>query len=153
VYSNYIIARANFDTTSGNLVHSSSGASVTANYIVLDSEGSAGTASLCADTGTTWTSNWGAIRDNSANAIECSGGATIGFSGVVGSTGYVASSAQIVIGATALPGQGGVSGASWSSGSSAPSGSCTNGSLYSNIAGSSGSTLYACVSGAWTNVK
>ncbi len=45
------------------------------------------------------------------------------------------------------------SGPTWSSGSAAPSGSCTTGSLYSNTAGASGSTLYACVGGAWTDVK
>lgn len=44
-------------------------------------------------------------------------------------------------------------GISFSSGSGAPSGACQSGSLYVNSAGASGSTLYACVSSAWTNVK
>jgi hypothetical protein len=43
--------------------------------------------------------------------------------------------------------------ASWTVGTAAPTGSCTTGSLYSNTGGSSGSTLYACVSGSWADVK
>jgi hypothetical protein len=42
---------------------------------------------------------------------------------------------------------------SWTHGPAAPGGSCTNGSLYSNTAGSRGSTLYVCVSGKWVDVK
>ncbi len=48
---------------------------------------------------------------------------------------------------------GGSHGATWSSGPSAPSGRCVNGSLYSNTSGSAGTTLYACVSGSWVDVK
>jgi hypothetical protein len=47
----------------------------------------------------------------------------------------------------------GTSGPSWTTGSGAPSGSCTSGSLYSNSNGSSGSTLYVCVSSAWVDAK
>lgn len=47
----------------------------------------------------------------------------------------------------------GTSGPTWCSGSAAPTGSCTSGSLYSNTGGSSGSTLYTCVSSAWLDVK
>jgi hypothetical protein len=42
---------------------------------------------------------------------------------------------------------------SWTHGADAPSGPCSNGSLYSNTAGSTGSTLYVCVSGKWADVK
>ncbi len=44
---------------------------------------------------------------------------------------------------------GGDSGPSWTSGSGAPSGACITGSLYSNTSGGSGTTLYACQTGAW----
>jgi hypothetical protein len=44
-------------------------------------------------------------------------------------------------------------GAFWISGSGAPRGPCTTGSLYSNTAGSPGSTLYDCVAGAWRDVN
>jgi hypothetical protein len=42
---------------------------------------------------------------------------------------------------------------SWTHGAAAPGGGCASGSLYSNTAGSSGSTLYVCVSGHWVDVK
>lgn len=42
---------------------------------------------------------------------------------------------------------------SWTHGHGAPTGSCASGSLYSNTAGSAGSTLYACVSSKWIDVK
>lgn len=48
---------------------------------------------------------------------------------------------------------GGAHGSAWSSGPRAPTGKCTNGSLYSNTAGSRGSTLYVCISGKWFDVK
>lgn len=48
---------------------------------------------------------------------------------------------------------GGSHGPTWSSGPKAPTGSCSNGSLYSNTAGSAGSTLYVCISGSWSDVK
>jgi hypothetical protein len=48
---------------------------------------------------------------------------------------------------------GGTSGPTWASGSGSPHGPCTNGSLYSNTVGSSGSTLYVCISKSWVNVK
>lgn len=38
-------------------------------------------------------------------------------------------------------------------GQGAPSGSCTNGSIYANSTGSTGSTLYVCVSGSWVDDK
>jgi Pectate lyase superfamily protein len=41
----------------------------------------------------------------------------------------------------------------WTHGPGAPTGACGNGSLYSNTAGSRGSTLYVCVSGTWVDVK
>lgn len=41
----------------------------------------------------------------------------------------------------------------WSVGSGAPSGSCQTGSLYTNTSGIAGTTLYACVGGAWADVK
>jgi hypothetical protein len=41
----------------------------------------------------------------------------------------------------------------WTHGSSAPNGRCMNGSLYSNTAGSRGSTLYVCVDGSWADIK
>jgi hypothetical protein len=42
----------------------------------------------------------------------------------------------------------------WGSGNATPGSSCTtNGSLYSNTAGSSGSTLYVCLSNLWANIK
>jgi len=43
--------------------------------------------------------------------------------------------------------------ATWRSGTGTPSGSCTSGSLYSNTSGTSGSTLYVCVSSAWVDLK
>lgn len=46
-----------------------------------------------------------------------------------------------------------LNGVNISSGNGAPSGACQSGSLYVNSTGASGSTLYACVSSAWTNVK
>jgi hypothetical protein len=39
------------------------------------------------------------------------------------------------------------------SGQGAPSGGCYSGNLYVNLAGRSGNTLFACVSGLWVNVK
>lgn len=39
------------------------------------------------------------------------------------------------------------------SGNGLPSGGCQTGSLYLNVQGRSGSTLYVCVTGAWTDVK
>jgi hypothetical protein len=45
---------------------------------------------------------------------------------------------------------------SWLSGAVSVSGSCSavaNGTLYSNSSGASGSTLYVCVSGTWSNIK
>jgi hypothetical protein len=48
---------------------------------------------------------------------------------------------------------GGPHGSTWSSGPRAPTGRCANGSLYSNTAGSRGSTLYVCVSEKWVDVK
>ena len=42
---------------------------------------------------------------------------------------------------------------SWTQGPAAPSGACTNGSLYSNTTGTSGSTFYVCVSGGWVDVR
>jgi Pectate lyase superfamily protein len=42
---------------------------------------------------------------------------------------------------------------SWTHGAAVPSGACSNGSLYSNTAGSRGSTLYVCVSGKWVDVE
>lgn len=39
------------------------------------------------------------------------------------------------------------------SGSGAPSGACQSGSIYLNSSGGSGTTLYACVSSAWADVK
>jgi len=41
----------------------------------------------------------------------------------------------------------------WTHGTSTPNGRCTNGSLYSNTAGSRGSTLYVCLDGAWVDIK
>ncbi|HEY3620749.1 MAG TPA: hypothetical protein VGK96_28430 [Candidatus Sulfotelmatobacter sp.] len=41
----------------------------------------------------------------------------------------------------------------WTTGASAPTGSCANGSLFSNTAGTTGSTFYVCVAGAWVNDK
>lgn len=40
-------------------------------------------------------------------------------------------------------------GTSWTSGSGSPSGPCTSGSLYTNIGGSTSSTLYVCIAGSW----
>ncbi len=48
---------------------------------------------------------------------------------------------------------GGSGGPTWTSGAAAPTGACTTGSLYSDTAGASGSTLYTCVAGAWVDVK
>lgn len=48
---------------------------------------------------------------------------------------------------------GGSHGPLWTSGSRAPVGPCSNGSMYSNTSGSSGSTLYVCLSGSWADVK
>jgi hypothetical protein len=42
---------------------------------------------------------------------------------------------------------------SWTSGSGRPTGGCANGSMYSNVRGSAGSTLYVCVSGKWIDLK
>jgi polygalacturonase len=47
---------------------------------------------------------------------------------------------------------GGVSGPTWSTGNAAPTGTATNGSLYSNSSGTTGSTLYVYVAGAWKNL-
>lgn len=44
-------------------------------------------------------------------------------------------------------------GVSFSSGAGVPSGSCQTGSLYVNSSGASGSTLYACITSAWIDVK
>lgn len=41
----------------------------------------------------------------------------------------------------------------WNTGGITPTGSCTNGSLYSNTAGTTGSTFYVCVASAWVDVK
>ncbi|HEX2972989.1 MAG TPA: right-handed parallel beta-helix repeat-containing protein [Tepidisphaeraceae bacterium] len=41
-------------------------------------------------------------------------------------------------------------GAQWGVGSGAPSGSCTTGSLYTNLAGRKGTTLYVCEGTTWT---
>lgn len=61
----------------------------------------------------------------------------------VSSNGVTASSLQT----------GSASGPTWTTGTSTPSGSCTTGSLYSNASGTSGSTLYDCVGGAWVDVN
>lgn len=41
----------------------------------------------------------------------------------------------------------------WSRGTKPPSGSCHDGSLFSNVNGTSGSTLYVCVAGAWRDIR
>ena len=41
----------------------------------------------------------------------------------------------------------------WTAGFGVPSGACQNGSLFSNISGAAGSTLYSCVAGTWVDVK
>lgn len=43
----------------------------------------------------------------------------------------------------------GAGGPTWTTGASAPSGACLTGSLYSDTAGATGSTLYRCESSAW----
>ncbi len=43
--------------------------------------------------------------------------------------------------------------ATWTANSGVPSGACANGSLYSNTTGAAGTTFYACISGAWLDVK
>lgn len=45
-----------------------------------------------------------------------------------------------------------IAGITWSVGSGAPSGSCITGSIYSNSAGGSGSSIYGCRSGAWVDM-
>jgi hypothetical protein len=41
----------------------------------------------------------------------------------------------------------------WFVSGSSPSGTCVNGSLFSNKGGSSGSTLWVCISGGWIDIK
>lgn len=51
------------------------------------------------------------------------------------------------------PIQFGSSGPSISFASGTPSGACVTGSVYMNTSGASGSSLYACVASAWTDIK
>lgn len=151
LYSAEIFARANFDSTSGNVVHTSNGATISFTYVNAHGEGAAGTAVVCADSGTTWTSDYGMLIPDTSSSVECSGGATIGFSGFGNTTLLAARS--LILGATAQTNGAGFNGTAWTVGSGAPSGPCGNGSMYSNTSGSSGSTLYVCVSGSWVDVK
>jgi len=80
------------------------------------------------------------IQATSATNTQYTGTGTNTFAGSISAGGSIVSGAGIGPSPSAL----------WTYGTAAPSGSCNSGSLYSNTAGSSGSTFYVCVSGAWT---
>lgn len=130
LYNARIDARANFDTsaTAGSVVSCINGAEIYQTPIYIGAEGTSGTYDVSAD----------------ANSSIAGVGMILAFGG-----GTVPTSGSTIYNTL-------IAGAYYQlieSGSSAPTGACNTGSLFLNSAGISGSTLYACVAGAWSDVK
>jgi hypothetical protein len=138
-YNGRIDVRANFLGSSGNLLHLINKGHVYQSQLRLSGEGSAGTYLIATDSTSSVAANYGAeLYYNNGGTAPIAAGSNVSFT--------LASLGSLQTGGTAGP--------TWSSGPGVPSGSCSpNGSLYSNTKGSSGSTLYVCVSGVWVDVR
>lgn len=130
LYNGRIDARANFDNsaTSGSVLSCVNGAQVYNSPIYIGAEGGAGTYDASVDTNSS-IAGVGMLLQYTGGTVPTSGAGI--YNTLIAGAFY-----QLI-----------------ESGSSAPTGACNTGSLFLNSNGTSGSTLYACIAGAWADVK